>query len=98
MLALPHTFRETDAENGTIVKVTVVSDIGGSWFLTRNNDKWILSKNYLETTTTEIIIDPDTAWKLFSKSLRPEQVKDKIKIIGEQKLAETVLTMVSVMA
>lgn len=98
MLALPHTFRATDAEKGTTIKVTVASDIGGSWFLTRNNEKWMLINNYQEKATTEIIIDPDTAWKLFSKSLQPEQVKNKIKIIGEQKLAETVLTMVSVMA
>lgn len=98
MLALPHTFRQMEAENGTIIKVTVSSDIGGSWFLTRNESKWILTKDYIQAPTTEIIIDPDTAWKLFSKSWRPEQVKDKIKIIGEQKFAETVLTMVSVMA
>lgn len=98
MLALPHTFRQMEAENGTTIKVTVSSDIGGSWFLTRNEDKWILTKDYLQATTTEIIIDPDTAWKLFSKSWRPEQVKDKIKIIGNQKFAETALTMVSVMA
>jgi hypothetical protein len=98
MLALPHTFRATDAEKGTTIKVTVASDIGGSWFLTRNHEKWMLINNYQEKATTEIIIDPDTAWKLFSKSLQPEQVKNKIKIIGEQKLAEKVLTMVSVMA
>lgn len=98
MLALPHTFRNTKASNGTSVKLTVTTDIGDSWFLIRNDDKWILSKQYSQDPTTEIVIDPDTAWKLFSKSLRPEHVMDKIKISGDHKLGEIALTMVSVMA
>jgi hypothetical protein len=98
MLALPHTFRNTKASNGTSVKLTVTTDIGDSWFLIRSDDKWILSKQYSQEPTTEIVIDPDTAWKLFSKSLRPEHVMDKIKISGDYKLGEIALTMVSVMA
>jgi Mycothiol maleylpyruvate isomerase N-terminal domain len=98
MLALPHTYRSIDAENGTAVKVTVTSDIGGSWFLSRTDGKWILTKSNQHPATTELIIDPDTSWKLFSKSLRPEHVKDRIIIHGNQNLGEAALTMVSVMA
>jgi hypothetical protein len=98
MLALPHTYRTIEAENGVVIKVTVTTDIGGSWFLSRSTGKWTLSKTPLQSATSELIIDPDTAWKLFSKSLSPGQVKDKIKVRGEERLAETALTMVSVMA
>lgn len=98
MLALPHTYRKIEAENGTTVKVTVTSEIGGSWVLMRTDHKWILTKSNPPITTTELIIDPDTSWKLFSKSLRPEQVLDKVRIAGDQRLGETALTMVSVMA
>jgi len=98
MLALPHTYRNIAAHNGTVVKITVTTGIGGSWFLVRNNNKWELSKDHSGLPTTEIIIDPDTSWKLFSKSLRPAQVKDNITVKGDQTLGETALTMVSVMA
>lgn len=98
MLALPHTYRTIEAENGTTVKVTITSEIGGSWILMRTDKKWILSKSYIQFPTAELIIDPDTSWKLFSKSLRPEQIKEKIEIAGNRALAETALTMVSVMA
>jgi hypothetical protein len=98
MLALPHTYRTITADNGAIVKVTVTSDIGGSWVLIRTDGKWVLSKICSQTPTTEIIIDPETSWKLFSKSLHPEQVRDKVNIHGDQKLGEAALTMVSVMA
>lgn len=98
MLALPHTYRSITADDGTIIKVTVTTNAGGSWYLLRTDNKWLLAKNRTEAPTTEIIIDPETSWKLFSKSLRPEQVKDKVKINGNQELGLTVLTMLSVMA
>ncbi|CAL1519396.1 maleylpyruvate isomerase N-terminal domain-containing protein [Chitinophaga sp. MM2321] len=98
MLALPYTYRSMTADNGTIVKVTITTEIGGSWYLLRTDNTWNLEKNLTAAPTAEIIIDPDTSWKLFSKSLRPEQVKDKVKIHGEEKLGATALTMLSVMA
>jgi hypothetical protein len=42
--------------------------------------------------------DRQTAWKLFSKSWKPEQVIDKIKITGNFTLAQQVLNIVAVMA
>lgn len=98
MLALPHTFRSVTADNGTTIKITITTDIGGSWFLTRTDSKWTLTKDCLQVPVTEVAIDPDISWKLFSKSLRPEQIRDKVEIQGNQKLGEAVLTMVSVMA
>lgn len=98
MLALPHTYRSVAAENGTIIKLTITSPLGGAWFLIRTGDRWVLTKECSSTPATEISIDPDTSWKLFSKSLRPEHVKDKISIQGNKELGEIALTMVSVMA
>jgi uncharacterized protein (TIGR03083 family) len=98
MLALPHTYRTIEAGNGTIVKITITTDIGGSWFLIRDNDKWVQEKSCTQAPSTEVIINPDLSWKLFSKSLRPGQVRDKITILGDQQLGEIALTMISVMA
>jgi len=98
MMALPHTYREVQAENGTIIKLTVTSEIGGSWFLVRQDLKWRLDKNINSTPTAEVIIDPDTSWKLFSKSWRPEQISDKVVIHGDRDLGEVALKMVSVIA
>lgn len=97
-LALPYTYRNVKAEEGTIVRVTVTSNIGGSWYLIRINDKWQLNKRMVAAPTAELILDPDTAWKLFSKGLSPDEVKDKVTIVGDPELAEVALTMVSVMA
>ena len=97
MMALPYTYRDVAAENGTIIKLTVSSEVGGSWFLIRDS-RWKLEKNISLSPTSEVIIDPDTSWKLFSKSWRPEHVRDKVTITGNEKLGEVALKMVSVMA
>jgi hypothetical protein len=98
MLALPHTYRDVKAENGTSIKLTITTDLGGSWFLKRIDGTWKVDKLPVENPSSEIFIDPDTAWKLFSKSLRPNDVKKEITITGNQQVGEVALTMVSVMA
>ncbi len=98
MLALPHTYRNVIAGNGTSIKITVTTEIGGSWFLSRINDQWQLSKDAVDEPATEVSIEPDIAWRLFSKSIRPEEITSGIIITGDKILGETALTMVSVMA
>lgn len=98
MQALPHTFRHTTAPVETVVKVTVTSDAGGSWFLKRTEKNWRLSEENTPPATTEVKIAPDIAWKLFSKSIRPEHIRHEIEISGDQALGEVALSMVSVMA
>jgi len=98
MLALPHTYREVEAGNGTVVRITIPGDIGGAWHLVRMADKWVMDKKEYLNPASELIIDPAVAWKLFSKSLRPEHVRDKVIVKGNTSLGETALSMVSVMA
>lgn len=98
MYALPYTYRDVVAPDGTSVKVTVTSDMGGSWCLLRKNDTWKLVSTNIEKPTAEVIIQPEDAWPLFSKSVRPDDVRHRIVIKGDQSLGETALTMVSVMA
>lgn len=98
MRALPHTFRDVQSENGTFIQVTVTGDAGGSWFLERNNSQWRLAELNEHTPSSIIEINQDDAWKLFSKSIRPEQLRDKVSIKGDTQLAAVALGMVSVMA
>ena len=98
MFALPYTFRSVAAPDGTAVKLQVTTEAGGTWFVVRRDDQWQMTREAAEIPITEVIIDPDMAWKLFSKSFRPEQVKEKVTITGDHLLGETALQMVSVMA
>jgi uncharacterized protein (TIGR03083 family) len=97
MLALPHTFREVKAEAGTTVKIVITSDIGGCWYLVHGTAGWALAPEP-QQVVSEIQLEPGDAWKLFSKSIRPEQVAAQTRIIGDERLAHIALSMVSVMA
>ncbi len=98
MFAFPHTFSNIPAENGTTVSIEVSTDIGGIWNIVRTDKGWNLDKNKNIDTHAKVIIDPETIWKLFSKSWKPEQVTDKVKISGDTNLAKQALNIVAVMA
>jgi hypothetical protein len=95
---LPHTYRNVTANVSTTIQVTITTAIGGDWFLTRQNDSWQLAKQAEYTPTASVSIDPDTAWKLFSKGMTPAQAMEKVQISGDSTLAEKALQMISVMA
>jgi len=97
MQALPHAYRNISAAKGTSLHVEVTSEIGGKWILVRDNDKWILTQESIPFQT-EIMIDPDTAWKLFTKGISGQQAEEKIQVTGNRELLKPLLSMLAVMA
>lgn len=98
MQALPYTYRHVDAPIGTLMQLTVLTDIGGTWHLQKGEIGWQLHQGSVANADAVLSIDPELAWKLFSKSLRPDDVRRSVGIAGNETLAETALSMVSVMA
>ena len=97
--ALPYTFKNIDAPIGTVIKITISTEAGGDWYLQKMDDKWTLLKNIaLNDFAATVSIPPEISWKLFSKSIRPDEIGDKVIMLGDVKLAGQVLKMVSVMA
>jgi len=97
MRALPHTYRNVKAAEGTSINVKVTSDLGGEWVLEKSGKIWLL-QNQSGNAKAEIIIDPDTAWKLFTKGLGGSEAESKIEFQGNQELGKPILSMLSVMA
>lgn len=98
MYAFPHTFRNVPAETGTVVSLKVTTEIGGQWNIVKTDDHWNLTKHKNVSPDSQLIIDPHIAWKLFSKSWKPEQIVDKVEILGDRGLGEQALKIVAVMA
>lgn len=96
------------ANEGIALKTVITGEGGGEWFLIMDRSagpggKWILrqclDENEKPTTIlSETIIDGDVAWKLFSKSVRKEDIKGSFEIKGDKLSGEKILDMVSVMA
>jgi len=94
---LPYTLRQTDAAACTIIKITITSDAGGDWYLKKNDTGWsFCSKPEDEVYAAAISIPPEIAWKLFSKSIRPDEIN--VKTEGDPVLVRSVLSLVAVMA
>lgn len=98
MYALPHTYRNVQAKEDTLIEVTISGEAGGNWYLQRGDINWILKADKNKPTDCEVIISPDIAWKLFTKGITPGFALEKSTITGDIKLGEPIFNMVSVMA
>lgn len=98
MQALPYAYKDTAAKEGTIVTLIVNTEIGGQWNIIKEKDTWKFIESFDTEPTAIVKINPDDAWLLFSKGMTPDEAKQKVKIIGDQKLAEIALNIVAVMA
>lgn len=97
MQALPHAYRNAVADGGTVLQITVTGETGGDWFIERQRTQWaIMAKE--KKAGCHIAIDPDTAWKLFTKGISADAARTRIRIEGDKQLASPLLNMVAVMA
>jgi len=97
MMALPHTYQNIPAEDGTLISIIVTGEAGGEWKIRREHSGWKFSDDLGELATT-VELHPDTSWKLFTKALQKEEAVERVKISGDQRLGKPVFKMLSVMA
>ena len=96
--ALPHTFRNIDAPEGTHVQLVISGPAGGSWVLKRLANVWQLLVGSTANPTAEVTLSAENAWKIFTRGIRGEAAMRCAKISGEPLLGATVLDTVSVIA
>lgn len=95
---LPHTYRETTAEEGARIVLTITGEAGGEWTLSREGGAWKLYSGGSETPACAIRMDQDTAWRLLTKGLSRDIAAARVEITGDNRLGEPILGMLSVMA
>lgn len=99
MYALPYTLRDTPVDKNDSIKMEITGEAGGIWYIQYNGKNWERIDTLPERPLlTEITIEQDASWKLFSKSLRPSDLKESITITGDQKIGQKAVEMVSFMA
>lgn len=98
MQALPHTYRNIAGKLHETVEVVVTSEAGGAWYVIFGSTAWVLTKNKPAHIDASVTIDPDTAWKLFTKAIPAAEAERKITFSGNESLGKPILSMLSVMA
>jgi uncharacterized protein (TIGR03083 family) len=96
--ALPYTYRNTEAVEGTSIAVHIEGEAGGDWCLIRRGGRWQLYSGAVPNASTRVEMDQDVAWRLFTKGITPEVVRPRVQIKGNKKFGERILQMVSIMA
>ena len=95
---LPYVYRNTDAADGTTVQITIDSSIGDSWYLQRINGNWTLLTIPNNPIAAQLLMAPDTAWKIFTKGMDPSTALENCRLSGNAALGRVALNLVAVMA
>lgn len=96
--ALPWTFREVSAAEGTAVALQVTGDAGNQWLLVRQEQKWSLFTEHASAPITVVTMKQETAWRLFTRGMAKEQAMKDASIEGDKTLAEVLFETVAIIA
>lgn len=95
--ALPHTYRDVDAPEGTAVLFAVTGEAGDEWTLLRTGGRWTLHSGAASRPAATVTTDADAAWRLFTKGLSGEAAEERVRIEGEKRLGEPALGALAIM-
>jgi uncharacterized protein (TIGR03083 family) len=94
--ALPHNFRQTLAQDGTVVRFEISGEAGGAWFLVRTTHEWELALESEAAPAAEVVLPQDTAWRMFTKGVDYETARALATIGGDAALASPIFRTVSI--
>jgi uncharacterized protein (TIGR03083 family) len=95
--ALPHTFRDTDAPDGTHVRLVIDGEAGGAWSLVRDGGAWGLWSGVDAAPAASVTMDQDVAWRLFTRGMTPAAARERASLEGDAALAARVLETVAIL-
>jgi uncharacterized protein (TIGR03083 family) len=96
MRALPHTLRHVTAPEGTALQMTVTGPGAGEWTCARDPDRWSLHRQQHPKPAARTELDTDTAWRLCTRGITPQQAAERARIDGDHHLATAALQIVSI--
>jgi uncharacterized protein (TIGR03083 family) len=96
MRALPFAYRDKRPEAGSLVRINVSGDCGGSWHLHRDADRWRLIASPSGRQVSETTIPQEIAWRIFTKGIRRAAAEPQVRVSGDADLGGHVLEMIAI--
>jgi uncharacterized protein (TIGR03083 family) len=102
--ALPHTFRDTEADDGAHVSIVILAPQPApdpwslEYSLLRRSGAWELLQPIDAEADASVSMDGDTAWRVFTKGIAKADAIALSTLDGDQDLAEKVFDTVSIIA
>jgi uncharacterized protein (TIGR03083 family) len=94
--AFPHNFRHTEAPIGTTVRLSISGEAGGTWFIQKQSDHWLLLLDSPSQLAADVVIPQDTAWRLFTKGLTAEVARSRSTVHGDDSFAVPIFSTVAI--
>lgn len=94
----PHAYRDAAPEDGTGVRVEIKGGAGGAWHLRREGGRWDLVEGLDRPPATRVILDADTAWRLWTRGIDQDAARERSRVEGDPALAAPLFAMVTIMA
>ena len=94
--ALPHAFRDVQAEAGETVVIDIGGASGGRWTLSRGVDRWRLLRGEAASPTARVRLTDDDAWRLLFNALPESDAAGAVQIEGRTELGRALLRARSV--
>lgn len=97
MLALPHFYRDLQANTGDTIEFIISEPIDEKWILTYDSLSWKLTKDSANDPKSIVNIDSTMAWRILTSSKSIENVQKYVHIEGDCRLGEKFLEVRAVM-
>ena len=88
MRALPFSYRDVRAEEGTLLVLVVNGTCGGAWHLLRGTDRWRLVGQASGSEAARIEIPQEIAWRIFTKGISQNDAQSRCTIQGPPGLTD----------
>lgn len=95
---LPHTYRDVSATAGSNLVISISGEAGGEWTLSKRRQSWQLYQGAVAEADTRVQLDQDTAWRLFTKGVAPDDARRQLVIEGDERLGIQLLSLLAIMA
>jgi len=93
--ALPYLYQKVCPDKTNLIVLLVVKDISnGNWILKKDNS-WELFVGETLDYTSKVVMNADTAWRMFSKNISKEEAKKRITIEGDIELGQVMLELLT---
>jgi uncharacterized protein (TIGR03083 family) len=97
VFAVPHTFRDVDAPEGTMVTLSIVGPAGGDWTILREG-QWRLFEGAPVVPDARVVLPQDIAWRLFTKGIAPDDARGSAILTGDQRFGARLFDTVAIIA
>ena len=85
------------AEEGDTFIIEVSGPGGGEWYMRYSSDAWSKSETAPSYAVTKIRVDDQVIWRIFSRQISDDELKNRVFITGKKEPAEAFLKMKAVM-